>query len=294
VAQVRGEPRQPGLDVEPGAVPIQQCVHGEAMAQVVEARPAGPGAEAGGADQAQEGEVDVLVVKTGAGSGDEEARAARGAEGAISEPTVRGQRGARGGMERHQAGLAEFGVADPQDTGDGITVRLIQCEGFADPEPGGGQQAEEGAVGRALERGERGERGVQQRPHVRIRVKVRGAARACVGQQRGGRDFGPRVHGAHVRGEAAHEAQSGGGPPRRAPRGLRGPREGQLRGDERGPGLVDEGDEPGQQPAGPLELVAERAAHLQVLAEQGREARHSAPAGQGRASNPSRAVSTFA
>ena len=96
MAQVRGEPRQPRVDIDAGVVPVQERVHGEAMAQVVEARPArGPVGEAGGPDQAKEGAVDVLVVQARAGAGHEEARTARWSEGPIPEATVRGQRGAR-------------------------------------------------------------------------------------------------------------------------------------------------------------------------------------------------------
>lgn len=96
MAQVRGEPRQPGLDIDAGAVPVEERVHGEAMAQVVEAGPAGSlVGEAGGPDQAKEGEVDILVVEARPGSGHEEGGAPRWAEGPLPQATIRGQRGAR-------------------------------------------------------------------------------------------------------------------------------------------------------------------------------------------------------
>ena len=197
-------------------------------------------------------------------------------------------------MQRHLAGLAEFGVADAQDTGGGITIRLVQREGFADAEPGGRQQAEERTVRHALERAQRDGRGIHQRPHVRVGVEIWGSARPLVGEQRDGRDFRTGVPGPHVLGEAAHDTEPRGGPPRRAPWRLRGPGQRELGGDERGAGLVDEGDEGGQQAAGALELVPERAADLQVLTEQGPKPGHGAPTGQGRASGRSRSVSTLA
>ena len=59
-------------------------------------------------------------------------------------------------MQRHLAGLAELGVPDAQHAGGGVDIPGVQRDDFPDAHPGAGQHAEERAVGRALERGQRG------------------------------------------------------------------------------------------------------------------------------------------
>ena len=95
-------------------------------------------------------------------------------------------------------------------------------------------------------------------------------------------------------GEAAHDREPHGEPARTAIRGQRRPGKRGLDRDRGAAPRVEEGGELGEQPAGPLEPEAERAAEAEVVGEGRIEAVHAAPPGQGRARSRSARSSTFA
>jgi len=85
-----------------------------------------------------------------------------------------------------------------------------------------------------------------------------------------------------VRGETAHDGESQR-VPGIAAAGLKRPGDRVLDGDRLGVALLEIGDELAQELLGPLELVAERAAHGQVVDERRLQRAHRATAGQARA-----------
>jgi hypothetical protein len=197
-------------------------------------------------------------------------------------------------MEWQPPGLAELRAPNQQCACRSIEVLTIQAARLPDTHPGGCQQADQRPVGRGSVRRAKRPGGVHQRRDLRVGVEVwRGAVRR-VGQQPGRWHLVRGVDAVQVGRKTAHDSQ-----PHRAPRiaaaGKRRPRERVLGRDPRLAPFVQVSEELAEQLLGARELVAERAAHRQIVVQRITQRRiHDAPPGQERAMVRKASTSTFA
>ena len=228
-------------------------------------RRAGP--QPGGADELAPGGVDVAVEQPGAGRGDEHRRVTGTGVQPVAQPQVAAERGGGGGMQRHQPGFAELGAADGQHAGAGVEVGAVQADRLTDPHAGDREQADQGLIGRRPQWGPQADGRGDQRSDLARGIQVGRGPRPAGGDQAGGRDLGGRVGGAQVRGEGADHREPLRMPPRR-PRGQRRPRERIGGGDGARAGILQIGDELGEQLLGAGELVSQGTADCQVVGQR--------------------------
>jgi hypothetical protein len=101
-----------------------------------------------------------------------------GAGSSRSRLQVVPQRGHRGWVQRHQAGLAELAVAHPQQpVVVGVEVVAVEPDRLTDAHPADGQQPDQGLVGHRPKRVGQGAGGVDERGDVGLGVQVRGCRR---------------------------------------------------------------------------------------------------------------------
>jgi site-specific DNA recombinase len=116
VAEVGGQGRHAGGNVNAGAIPLDQRDHDQPVTEVMDARPARTrtGLEASDFQEVSEGRVDVHLQQTGAGGGDEERRCLGPWPVLIAQPGVGDERVHRALMQRQLASVTELGVAHQQ------------------------------------------------------------------------------------------------------------------------------------------------------------------------------------
>ena len=198
-------------------------------------------------------------------------------------------------MERHQAFAVELGVADRDHASVQVDIAAAQGDRLADAHARGRQQAEQRLVGGCPQPGAQRAGLAQQAADLLLRPQVGCGAMPSGGKHAGGRHLGGGIDGFQVAGEAAGDGQAlcpvvGGGV-----LGQASPGDGELSGDRRGAAGLQVADQLREQLAGALELVAQRAAHRQVIAHvTGQRAHRWALPGHGAASSRSRSRSTRA
>ena len=132
----------------------------ESVAEVVQPRRAGrTGADAGVVDELPEGLRDHGVEQPLRGEGDEEARLLRPWLELIAQPGVVLQRRHAAGVQGHQPGLAELGLADQQHALGPVDVAAVELDRLTDPQPAGRKQPDQGVVGRRPQRRRRSRSG---------------------------------------------------------------------------------------------------------------------------------------
>ena len=125
-------------------------------------------------------------------------------------------------------------------------------------------------------------------------IQAWGGAVVVAGQQVGWWDLGRRVEGVQMPGKTSDDRQPGGPPDRRRTDRLPCPGHRNVDGDGRHSCVLEVVNELQQQPAVPVQLVAQRAAHRQVLLGPSAQRVHDVPPGQGWANAARAAWSTFA
>jgi hypothetical protein len=175
-----------------------------------------------------------------------------------------------------------------------VDVCAIQREYLADPHAADGHQPDDCLIGRRAQRWPQAAGRRDQRVDLGLRVQVRRHSRPAGRQEIGRRDLAAGVDRLQVAGEPTHEPKPGS-PPRGVRAGrLHRPAERQLGADLLRAGALQVLDEVRQQRSVAFELVAQRAADLQVLRKDRVQIGHAAPPGQGNASARSAARSTLA
>ena len=241
-----------------------------------------------------EREVDVAVGQPRACGRREQRRRRLGGDRAVAAAQVAAQRRDRAGVQRQLAGLAELAVADDQQLVLVVDVAAVKADRLADTHPGDRQHADQRAQRRCAVCGRDDARRVHQREHLAVGVEVGDPAARAPHQQIGGRHLVGGIDRVQVRCETADDGQPLAVPVGACGRRQRRPRQGQLGRDRVRTSLVEPGEELGQQLAGALELVAQRATDCQVLIELALEPAHDRAPGHGRASVRSASRSTLA
>src|SRR6266566_1176393 len=138
VAKVGRQRREAGLNVFAVAIPVDQRVNGERVAQIVNVRADRRlSSNTGGVDELPKGDQDVGVQEAGANERDEKAgRLTRRLE-LVTLAGIGGQRPNRAGLQRHLAGLAELGRPYYCQPLFPVKVGIIQSDRLADSHAGG-------------------------------------------------------------------------------------------------------------------------------------------------------------
>ncbi len=200
--------RQPGLHVEPVAMPTNQGVHRERVAQPVDRGPAvlRSGPEPRPADQRLEHLAHALVGDAAAGRMDEQGRRARrgGQHGAPSQVGAQGRD--RGGVDDDLPGLSELRLPDGDQALGQRHIGAVEPDGLTDAHPGHHHQPDEGLAGGSRQRPAGLPCDFEERSDVGFGVQIR------VGpppwrQPPSLRDLGGRVGGLQPGGEAPDDAQ---------------------------------------------------------------------------------------
>ena len=156
MAEIGAELRHLAVDIEPGAMPVDDGAHGEGVAQIMDARAmtmtvvslsvakSGRLADIGkGVARATiAGALAVLEVEQGA---------ARGAEDAVAVLHVGAQMPSRVRGDREQPVAPDLAGAHVDRGLRQIDIRVVQVQRLVDPQPCRGDQAEERGVGRAAQ-----------------------------------------------------------------------------------------------------------------------------------------------
>ncbi len=175
-----------------------------------------------------------------------------------------------------------------------VHVLPVEADGLPDTQAGDRQQPEKGLVGRGSEWRMQLLGCVHEPRNILLRVQVGCNAPNLAWQEIGRRDFGTRVDGLEILGEATDEAKLLS-PPSGVPVGwLPGPAQCELGGDGVRAVAVEKGDEIWQQTPGALELAADAATQGEILVEGPVKSAHRHSPGQGCASRRRAARSTLA
>ncbi len=161
MAEPGGEPRDVAFDIDLVTTPPQQRVHGEPVAQVMQART--DAVRLRGSTQTDllrqlcEGPVQRPPGDPGAAFGKEEGRDERMGTEAVAMSCIAGERLGGRCMHRQITRLAELAVAHAQHTAGEIDIVAVEVQHLAHPHPGDGQQPQHRGIGQGPQSGGAGE-----------------------------------------------------------------------------------------------------------------------------------------
>ena len=234
MAEPGGQHREPGLDIDARAVPLQQAPDGERVPEIMQPGRAAfwPRRDPDGLDQVGEDVVSGVDQQPAAG-GDKECRSAERADAPVAQIGVVAEHAGGRCVQENLAGFAVLGVDDRQDPGLEVDVAAIQAHRLPGAQPGDCQQPDQRPVGGLAQRlAEDGAGCLHQRQDLGVGVQVRRGRVGEAAQRAGERHLDVRVGRSQMGREAAHHRQSAppvdglgaGGQDRPGHRSLRGDR----------------------------------------------------------------------
>jgi len=288
VTEERRQQRHVSVNVDAGAIPVEQRPHRETVAQVMR-----PGLalallfEAGALHKVTEGPVEDTDVDPGAGRREQEARHFWMRTELVPEPDIAHEAPEGRRVQGNRPALLELRGPHRQDPLLPVHVVVIEANRLAGSHPGDSQQPDKGLVGSCPLWQAKGAGRGHEPNDVGVGVQVGGDPTAPIGQEPRGRDLGIGVDRLQVPGQAADHRESLRPPHWRARRRLGRPGHGQLGGDAGRAPSFQVGDEVGEQPTVLLQLVTEGPVHGEVVLCCLAERAHAAPPGQASASGRS-------
>jgi hypothetical protein len=149
VSEVGRESWEPPFDVFASAIPLQERLNGEPMAEVVETRTGVvrrcPEADLSG--KLPENRIDILKQQPTTTFSDEEIRAAPPVGMFVAARCIPEQDFLRRGVKRHEARLAELCAADCEDTLLQVDIVAPHPKRFVDAQPGHSEKSEQAVEG---------------------------------------------------------------------------------------------------------------------------------------------------
>jgi hypothetical protein len=148
VPQEGGKDGQPLFDIDASAIPAEKSGHREVMPEIVKPR-SGADSQVAESDlprELNERPPDHTLGQRPSLVGKEETRRRWLRETLVPEPSVATEHRDGGGMEWHQAGLAELGKVDRQERLSQVNVRPIKTNNFPDPHAGYREKTEDSVI----------------------------------------------------------------------------------------------------------------------------------------------------